>query len=155
MNAEGGRWLWQVEGTPALLLTLIRYAGGLGLLISLLQIDSLRFIGWRQFVAFLKGQPLPLAEEPFVMWGVYALVRHPLYFFSLIFLWVTPSMSAASFGFALGATLYFALGSLLEERKLLAVYGETYRAYRQRVAWLVPFVKLPTLLRPLQRDGGY
>jgi hypothetical protein len=39
---------------------------------------------------------------------------------------------------AIMITLYFIIGSLLEERKLLAYYGEAYREYRQRVPGLFP-----------------
>lgn len=36
-------------------------------------------------------------------------------------------------------TLYLWLGSLLEERKLLAFHGAVYADYRRRVAGLVPW----------------
>ena len=35
-------------------------------------------------------------------------------------------------------TLYFAIGSRLEERKLVAEFGESYRRYQRRVPGLVP-----------------
>jgi protein-S-isoprenylcysteine O-methyltransferase Ste14 len=41
----------------------------------------------------------------------------------------------------LGATLYFTLGSLLEERRLEVTFGQAYRDYRQRVPWLIPFAR--------------
>jgi len=39
---------------------------------------------------------------------------------------------------ALAITLYFVLGSRLEERKLIAVHGDTYRRYRAKVPGLLP-----------------
>ncbi len=138
-----GKMLWDLEGAPALLFTGLQLVGVVGLLVSLIQIDWMRFAGLKQLFAYFNGDPLPLPAEPLTLNGVYALVRHPLYLFSLMFLWFSPVMSAASFGFALGSTVYFTLGSLLEEQKLAREFGEKYIAYQRRVAWMIPFVKLP------------
>jgi protein-S-isoprenylcysteine O-methyltransferase Ste14 len=40
-----------------------------------------------------------------------------------------------------GISLYFVLGSLLEERKLHHIFGASYEAYQRQVPWLIPFVK--------------
>ena len=39
---------------------------------------------------------------------------------------------------AVVVTLYFVVGSRLEENKLVAMHGDTYREYRRRVPGLVP-----------------
>ena len=64
-------------------------------------------------------------------------VRHPWYSLGLLILW-TRDMDEARLISTLCITLYLWLGSLLEERKLLAVHGEAYARYRERVAGLVP-----------------
>ncbi|CAG0999038.1 partial methanethiol S-methyltransferase, partial [Rhodocyclaceae bacterium] len=38
----------------------------------------------------------------------------------------------------LAITLYFVIGSWLEEKKLLALHGDAYRRYREKVPGLVP-----------------
>ncbi len=116
----------------------VQFLGTGGLLATLLLTDLPRFIGLSQVVAFLSGQPLPLPEQPLQQRGVYALVRHPLYLFSLLVIWFTPVMTANILAFNIGATLYVLVGSLVEEKRLERVYGETYRLYRQRVPWLFP-----------------
>ena len=35
-------------------------------------------------------------------------------------------------------TAYFIIGSILEERRLLARFGDAYREYQQRVPMLIP-----------------
>jgi len=57
-------------------------------------------------------------------------------------IWPVTTMTDAYFGFAIGATIYFVVGSYYEEKRLLVVFGEDYAAYQRRVPWLFP---APTL----------
>jgi protein-S-isoprenylcysteine O-methyltransferase Ste14 len=116
--------------------------GLIGLVVSLLQINLGQFTGLSQVRAYVAGDPLPLPIEPLQTKGMYALVRHPLYLFSLMILWPVSSMTDTMLAFNIAATLYFVIGSRYEERRLTEAFGQPYRAYQQRVAWLIPFVKL-------------
>jgi len=130
---------------PYLLLTLfIQGIGVVGFLWGAFSVDLWRFAGIRQVYAFLHGEALPLPKEALQERGIYGLVRHPLYFFSLLILWPLPIMSLNSLVFNAGVTLYFVVGSLFEERRMLRVYGEEYHRYQERVPWLIPFVFLRT-----------
>ncbi len=137
-----GRVIWQIDGVARLPLLAIQVVGLVGLFTSLLQIDFWRFAGLRQVNAYLSNQPLPLPDEPLQINGLYRLVRHPLYLFSLMVIWPLDTMTESWLAFNIASTLYFTLGSLLEERRLIAVYGESYLEYRQQVPWLIPFLKL-------------
>lgn len=64
-------------------------------------------------------------------------VRHPWYFLALLILW-TRDMDEARLVGTVCITAYFWLGSLLEEKKLIAHHGEAYARYRQRVGGLIP-----------------
>jgi methanethiol S-methyltransferase len=141
MAAQPGRTVWNATGvmTGALLAT--RAMAGIGVAAALLQIDGLRFLGIKEAIAYFRGRPLPLPPERLATRGVYRLVRHPLYLFSLIALWSSPVMTESFLGFALGATVYFALGSILEERKMARAFGPDYVAYRETVPWLIPLWK--------------
>jgi len=139
--AQPGETLWSFDGILAGVLVALQFLGLLGLLISLLQIDGMAFLGIKQAMVYFSGGKLPLDPEPLAVGGVYALVRHPLYLFSLMFLWFSPIMTAAYLGLCIGSTLYFALGSLLEEQKLAKYFGEAYRRYQREVAWLIPYPK--------------
>ncbi len=99
--------------------------------IAFLQTDSLSFVGLRQL--FEKEQSGAL-----VVHGLYKLVRHPLYTFSLLFLWLTPSVSQNSLTVYIGSTLYILIGVFFEERKLLREFGEAYAGYKNKTPMLIP-----------------
>lgn len=137
--AESGT-VWQLDPAWEPVLLVIQAIGLLGLLISIAQIDVMRFAGIKQALAYFRGDDLPLPPEPLTTRGMYGVVRHPLYLFSLLVIWPVTSMTDTYFGFVIGATIYFLIGSIYEERRMLEAFGDTYRAYRARVPWLIPFV---------------
>jgi protein-S-isoprenylcysteine O-methyltransferase Ste14 len=104
------------------------------LLIAVLQTDVLSFVGLRQLVE---------AEKPsrLVIGGLYRLVRHPLYTFSLLVLWFSPSVTVNSFIVYASFTLYILIGIFFEERKLLREFGEEYARYRTVTPMLIPGLK--------------
>jgi protein-S-isoprenylcysteine O-methyltransferase Ste14 len=99
--------------------------------IAFLQTDSLSFVGLRQL--FEKEESGAL-----VVHGLYKVVRHPLYTFSLLFLWLTPSVSQNSLTVYIGSTLYILIGVFFEERKLLREFGEAYAIYKKSTPMLIP-----------------
>lgn len=117
-------WSWVLLGGQAL--------SALLLLVAVLQTDTLAFIGLKQL--FVGEQD----AGQLVTRGLYTLVRHPLYLFSLFFLWLNPSMSLNTFVFNIGVTLYFVIGAYFEERKLLRDFGEAYAEYKRKTPFLIP-----------------
>ena len=101
------------------------------LAIAFLQTDALSFVGLRQLFEEEKSGAL-------VVHGLYKVVRHPLYTFSLLFLWLTPSVSQNSLTVYIGATLYILIGTYFEERKLLREFGEAYATYKKSTPMLIP-----------------
>jgi protein-S-isoprenylcysteine O-methyltransferase Ste14 len=124
---------------PWLLLTLfIQLLSGLGILLAFKDISVGNFLGTDQVLDPDSAGSLP----PLVVKGVFRFSRHPLYLFSILILWLTPVMSWNILAFNIGATLYMLIGTIPEERKLLAQFGETYAQYRRCTAWLIPGLKL-------------
>lgn len=78
-----------------------------------------------------------IERDVFRLSTAHRYVRHPWYSFGLVIVW-TRDMSAAMLVSALAITLYFVVGSRLEERKLIEIHGDTYRRYRERVPSLLP-----------------
>lgn len=134
--------IWQVEGFPALLMMAVQFIGVIGLCFALMQGNPGRFAGIEQLSAYLNSRTLPLPPEPLQIGGLYGVVRHPLYLFSLLGMWFSPIMTITLLAFNLAATLYFVAGSLVEEKRLVKAFGEPYREYRQRVPWIIPFLRI-------------
>jgi protein-S-isoprenylcysteine O-methyltransferase Ste14 len=106
--------------------------------LTLWRVDLWRFVGLRQWVRWLSGEPEPRTPAVFYVSGFYRWVRHPLYFFSLILLWCTPLLSVNTLFFNLFCTLYFYVGSIFEERKLVQEFGQVYLDYQKQVPRLLP-----------------
>ena len=127
------RLLWTIS-SPWLFLTLgIQFLAVVLMVATTLETDVMTFAGIRQVL-----HPNRKYEEELVVNGFYRYVRHPLYFFSIIIFWLFPFMTDLTLAFFLAGTLYFMIGTIPEERKLLVTFGEAYRQYRQEVPWLIP-----------------
>ena len=101
------------------------------LFVAAFQTDLLSFVGLRQLFEEEKSGPL-------ITSGLYRFVRHPLYTFSLLILWFSPSMSLNSFIVYSALTIYVLIGIVFEERKLLREFGQEYAEYRSVTPMLIP-----------------
>ena len=138
MAQDSGRILWRFDAAWKPILSIIQVIGSIGVVVSLIQIDLGQFTGLRQIWAYVRDEPLPLPTEPLQIKGLYRIVRHPLYLFSMLATWPVTEMSEGYFGWCLGISLYFAIGSYFEEKRLLRIFGERYAAYQSTVPWLIP-----------------
>ncbi len=135
--------IWRVPQPFSYLFVLIQLIGVVGLIVSLLQTDLMRFAGIGQAARFLRGEEEINPPPTLVTRGTYAYVRHPLYFFSLLILWFLPIMTWSTLLFSVLSTIYFWVGSILEERRLISTFGDEYSRYQQHVPRLLP-IKLFT-----------
>jgi protein-S-isoprenylcysteine O-methyltransferase Ste14 len=71
--------------------------------------------------------------------GPYRRIRHPLYLASLLMIWSNPDLTLDRLLFNLIFTIWIVIAILLEERGLIATFGETYRIYQQEVPMLIPY----------------
>jgi len=134
-----GPSLWHFPA-PLLFITLpLQLAALVGMTVSLWRVDLPRFTGLRQFLRLIDGQLDPRDPPVLRTDGVHAWVRHPLYFFSLVVIWLLPRMTPNFLALNLGLTLYFWIGSIYEERKLAREFGDVYRAHQARVPRLFPW----------------
>jgi protein-S-isoprenylcysteine O-methyltransferase Ste14 len=116
---------WVTIGVQALVLG--------AMLWTLAQTGATHFVGLAQLLADDPNQSGPLQIR-----GLYCYVRHPLYLFALILLWLTPVMTVSIATANVLITLYFFIGSVFEEKKLLVEFGEAYADYQRRVPRLIP-----------------
>jgi protein-S-isoprenylcysteine O-methyltransferase Ste14 len=70
--------------------------------------------------------------------GVYGIVRHPLYLAGIIVFTFNPHVTINSLTTAVLADLYFLFGMVIEERRLVEIFGDEYRKYRERVPRMIP-----------------
>jgi methanethiol S-methyltransferase len=134
--------LWNFPTPWAYVANLAQFIGIIGLGIAAYQTDFWDFVGLRQAVRYVTGEAEINLPPKLVTGGMYALVRHPLYFFSLLVIWFTPIMTLQTLLFNFFATMYLWAGSRVEERRLADFFGTAYAEYRAKVPGLVP-IKLP------------
>ena len=71
--------------------------------------------------------------------GPYRWIRHPLYLSSLLMIWSYPDLTLDRLLFNLLFTVWVIVAILLEERGLVATFGEAYRNYQREVPILIPW----------------
>ncbi|MFH1217582.1 MAG: hypothetical protein V1706_13890 [Pseudomonadota bacterium] len=97
--------------------------------------DLKYFLGFSQVKGYLAGEsPSPAVFNPDGRGGV----RHPWYSGGIALVWAFGSITDVSLAVKVVLTAYFLIGAVLEERKLLADFGEAYAEYRTRVPMLLP-----------------
>jgi len=129
-----GPWLWRWSGPAGW------FVNGLALLAialfywTLRYYDSGEFIGLKQWRKRLESVE---DQEHFHLSPIHRFVRHPWYFLALVLIW-SRDMNLPFLLTAIVITLYFWIGSRLEESKLMAYHGSLYQRYRERVPGLLP-----------------
>ena len=129
-----GEPLWRWNGPWAWLANGIALAALVGFVLSSRHYDMDEFLGlkpWRE------QRHDAVEHDGLYISPFHRHVRHPWYSFGLLLIW-TRDMNAPFLVSAVAMTLYFVIGSRLEERKLVAHFGATYREYCRRVPGLIP-----------------
>lgn len=120
------RWLIR----SILLLSLAGVLWGIG---SLGQFDAFGIQAYLSHVRREQLQPARLTIK-----GPYQLVRHPFYCFAIVALWASPVLSLDRLVLNCLFTAWIAFGAALEERDLVAEFGEDYKLYQRAVPMFVP-----------------
>lgn len=130
--------IWEIQN-PDLAVTVVTLAlaGWVLVFTSTFIINHFELFGLHQVTNHLIGKDaeVPRFRTPLL----YKFVRHPIYLGFIIAFWAAPVMTAGHLLFAAVTTLYIFVGIALEERDLVALFGDEYRQYRQRVSMLIPW----------------
>jgi len=129
------RELYRIPAPWSYLMLAGQGISALFLLVAVVQTDVFSFAGLRQLVEEEKTGKL-------VTGGLYRIVRHPLYTFSLLMLWFSTTVTVNSFIIYVSFTVYILIGIFFEERKLLREFGQEYASYRSVTPMLIPGLKV-------------
>jgi methanethiol S-methyltransferase len=112
--------------------------GGILMVVSFKNYDIGEFTG----ILYLKENHEP-TRSSLKTSGLNRIVRHPLYFAGLLILWGVFLFHPITKVLAMTAisTLYLIIGTKLEEKKLIATFGQEYETYKKHVPMLLPFLK--------------
>ncbi len=150
--------VYSVPGLLGWLLRGVQFLGFALFALSFRNLDGLKWLGLRPALYYLRHQeaseePYPFRRNQFDTCGTYCLVRHPMYLGLIVMAWAEPSMSLNHLIIAASSTLYFYIGSLLEERRMVAQFGEPYIRYQREVPRLIPWLWLKAQLAKAGRGG--
>jgi protein-S-isoprenylcysteine O-methyltransferase Ste14 len=98
---------------------------------------TLDIFGLRPIRAHWRGEAV--RQTPFSVDGPFRWVRHPLYACILALMWIRPQMMADGLLLATLWSAWIVAGTVLEERDLVADFGDVYRRYQRQVPMLVPW----------------
>ena len=105
--------------------------------------DPFGFLPILDHIRGIKRPPLPLTVR-----GPYRWVRHPLYILMILMFWSYPDLTVDRLLFNVLFTAWMIIGALLEERDLVASFGQAYVDYKTSVPMLIPY-RLPSRTRML------
>jgi protein-S-isoprenylcysteine O-methyltransferase Ste14 len=127
------RWEGPLGAIPYVLLVTgigLFYIGGRNY--SLLQ-----FLGITQ-IKRGAGNHSMSAYNSFVVSDIHRMIRHPWYLGGILIVW-SGDLSLSTILNNMVITSYFIIGAILEERKLVREFGESYREYQRNVSMLLPY----------------
>lgn len=140
MNWQWGplpKHIWHVQGSGGrMALYAVSFAGWGLVLYATFLINHFDLFGLRQVWLYFKG--CEYTEVEFKETVLYSWVRHPIMLGFIIAFWATPDMTQGHLLFAAVTTAYILVGIQVEERTLLAIHGEDYQRYRERVSMIIP-----------------
>ncbi len=84
------------------------------------------------------------------LYGIHKYIRHPLYLGSLMFAWALMLFFSLMSGLiaCIVITIYLVIGIKSEEKKLMIIFGETYKNYRDKTPGLIPHIRIQITLLP-------
>jgi len=122
--------LYHLQGWPMAALVALQLAGLAIAFASLRAFDARMFLGLAA---------MPEGSDPFHEQGIYRHIRHPMYSGVMLALWASPVQSMNSVHLFACISLYFIIGSRLEEARMQAVHP-AYAGYRRRVGAFIPCI---------------
>ena len=127
-----------------ILILIPQFIALIGLFWSFKYICIKEFLGINQIKRYIQNNYSSDLDEDLTLTigGPYKYSRHPIYFFSIMFLLFRPTMDLFYLTFFLLIVAYFYVGSYYEEKKLVRSFGEFYTNYQKSVSQIFPSIPL-------------
>ncbi|MGY6520730.1 MAG: methyltransferase [Mongoliitalea sp.] len=109
---------------------------------TIIIVKSFKNFSGKRFAGLTPHDDLEIKEE-LIQTGIHGYIRHPIYAgLMLIFIgYFLFSPTLTSLIHAGMLVFYLPIGIRLEEKKLLAIFGEAYKKYQSKVPALIPIGK--------------
>jgi protein-S-isoprenylcysteine O-methyltransferase Ste14 len=136
---HGTAVLWAIPWPWTLISALLMLFAAIGAAQSVAQLNAREFLGIAQlFKPAIEPELDAATHKTLSTRGWYGRVRHPLYFFSMLFLCAKPTMTVAHAAVCVFCGIYFFIGSRREEKMLEATFGESFRMWKRNVPLFFP-----------------
>ncbi|WP_280315213.1 methyltransferase family protein [Nocardia abscessus] len=143
--------IWSADGIVGTVLDAGFWLGFALVYAATLLLDHFYLLGLDQAYRHYVIQVPDATADRLQVHGPYRLVRHPLMTGLLFSFWCASTLTAGHLLWAVGLTGYILLGTVLEERDLLARFGAAYRAYANQVPAFFPSPLSPSARARLRR----
>ncbi|MFC2084567.1 methyltransferase family protein [Bacteroidota bacterium] len=141
--------IYDLEYPFDILIFVLQILSGVGILWSISKIDLGELSGFNQVKRYLKkNYDIQVLDGKIQLKfdGPYKLCRHPIYFFSILFLGLRPTMDLFYLVIFICIVIYLIIGSYSEEKKIIDKHGYRYEKYQRRVPRIIPgFYKFKVL----------
>lgn len=124
-----------------LIILIPQFLSVVGIIWTLRYFSAGEFLGINQILRWYKGEyKIDEIDEVLTLriYGPYKFSRHPLYFFSILFLIFRPEMNLFYLTSLICFIGYFYIGSFYEEKKLVERFGNKYLIYQKAVPRIFP-----------------
>jgi len=128
--------VWQADGAIRTLLLGLNAGAWLLAIAATYMVNHFDLFGLEQAWTHFRGRAQ--SSPRFVTRFAYRFVRHPLMTGIVLGLWIVPTMSWGHLLLSVGLTGYILVGTRIEERDLVRLFGERYRQYRRQVPMMFP-----------------
>jgi methanethiol S-methyltransferase len=118
------------------LFNIIFYASLVLIILSTVALNHSQMFGLYQ--GYTAWKDLPLPQPNLETNGIYGIVRHPLTSLLIIALWSHETLTLGRLIFNLLLSAYALIGTIFEERSLIAEMGEEYIEYKRKVPGFIP-----------------
>jgi protein-S-isoprenylcysteine O-methyltransferase Ste14 len=132
--------LYVAPGIWSLVMYLLQF------LLLIVLLTCLRQTGMSSFIGTDFSEPAK--DTTLIRSGCYSIVRHPLYLFSLLFFILNPVMTTRWLSLTLLSAIYFIIGALIEERRMIATFGSQYIRYQEQVPFIIPGFRKRSVTEP-------